>query len=272
MKIQIRNGTAVIEGYVNAVERFSKVLYDTRGKFIERIMPNVFSKALKRNNDILTLLNHEEDKVLARTSDGTAELFEDNIGLKAKVIVSDKELIKKAKECKLRGWSFGFIANSEERVTNSDGLEERTITDLDLLEVSIIDEKKTPAYYGTSIELREDGAKVVEFRAEFDENLELVNDEDSSDDVKELTYNEKYELLSKKVYESSEAWLKDFDNEFAFVVFYDENQTYKIPYTIEGDEVKFDMDNKIKVKLQYVEERVDIYKYRNRLNRLKISY
>lgn len=30
MKIQIRNETAIIEGYVNAVERFSKVLYDTR--------------------------------------------------------------------------------------------------------------------------------------------------------------------------------------------------------------------------------------------------
>ena len=55
MKIRIRNETATIEGYVNAVERFSKVLYDTRGKFIEKIMPNAFAKALEKNSDVLAL-------------------------------------------------------------------------------------------------------------------------------------------------------------------------------------------------------------------------
>ena len=108
MKIQIRNETATIEGYVNAVERFSKVLYDTRGKFIEKIMPNAFAKALEKNSDVLALLNHDYDRVIARTGDGTAKLYEDNIGLHAKIEVSDKELIKKAQEGKLRGWSFGF--------------------------------------------------------------------------------------------------------------------------------------------------------------------
>ena len=97
MKIQVRNGVAIIEGYVNAVERFSKVLYDTRGKFIERIMPTVFAKALEKNSDVPTLLNHNYDKVLARTGDGTATLTEDNIGLKARIQVTDKELIEKAK-------------------------------------------------------------------------------------------------------------------------------------------------------------------------------
>ena len=146
MKIQIRNGTAIIEGYVNAVERFSKVLYDTRGKFIERIMPNVFSKALERNKDVLTLLNHDYNRVLARTSDGTAILTEDNIGLRAKIQVTDAELIDKAKAGKLRGWSFGFRANKQERSTNDAGLEERTIRELELIEVSVLDDKKSPAY------------------------------------------------------------------------------------------------------------------------------
>ena len=273
MKIQIRNGTAIIEGYVNAVERFSKPLYDTRGKFIERIMPSVFQKALERNNDVLTLLNHDHEEVLARTKDGTAELIEDNIGLKARVQVSDETLIKKAKDGKLRGWSFGFIANKEERTVNEEGLEERTIRDLDLIEVSIIDDKKTPAYYGTSIEMRDNNTKIIEFRAEFDSDTELIDEDKSSESETKLTYNEKYELLRNGLREKveDEAYMNDFDEENVYVNFYEENQVYKIPYKLNGDDVQFNFGNKIKVKMEYVEQRNDAYKYRNRLNRLKIN-
>ena len=37
MRIEIRNDAVLIDGYVNAVERDSKVLCDRNGKFIERI-------------------------------------------------------------------------------------------------------------------------------------------------------------------------------------------------------------------------------------------
>ena len=37
MKVEVRNDKIIIDGYVNAVERESKVLYDTRGEFIEKI-------------------------------------------------------------------------------------------------------------------------------------------------------------------------------------------------------------------------------------------
>ena len=178
MKVQIRNGVAIIEGYVNAVERFSKVLYDTRGKFIERIMPKVFEKALEKNSDVLALLNHDYDRVLARTSDGSAKLTEDNIGLRAKIEVTDKTLIEKAKQGKLRGWSFGFRANKEERSMNSEGLEERTIRDIDLIEVSVLDDKKSPAYYGTSIELRDNETFVIEYRYSDDEKTEIVEEKE----------------------------------------------------------------------------------------------
>jgi len=176
MKIQIRNGTATIEGYVNAVERFSKVLYDTRGKFIERIMPNVFARALERNKDVLTLLNHDYDRVIARTGDGTAELCEDNIGLRAKIQVTDKELLDKAKKGQLKGWSFGFRAIKQERNANSEGLEERTIRELELIEVSVLDNKKSPAYIGTSIELRDDETFVIEYREGLEEETEIISE------------------------------------------------------------------------------------------------
>ncbi len=56
MKIQVRNDKVIIDGYVNAVERYSKTLCDKNGYFIERIMPNVFSRAIEKNPSIKVLL------------------------------------------------------------------------------------------------------------------------------------------------------------------------------------------------------------------------
>lgn len=175
MKVEIRNNKIVIDGYVNAVERESKVLYDTRGEFIEKIKAGVFQKALERADNVRVLLDHEQDRELADTKSGKAKLYEDNIGLRAIVEIDDSEVIEKARTNKLRGWSFGFLCNKEDRKTNEDGIEERIVRDLDLLEVSIIDDKKYPAYIGTSIEMRDDKVRIAEYR----------NEEFSSDDIKE---------------------------------------------------------------------------------------
>ena len=142
MRMEVRNDRIVIDGYVNAVERESKVLYDTRGEFIEKIRAGVFQKALERADNVKVLLDHEKDRELADTKSGKAKLYEDNIGLRAIVEIEDAEVIQKAKDNKLRGWSFGFLCNKEDRKTNEDGIEERTVRDLDLLEVSIIDDRK----------------------------------------------------------------------------------------------------------------------------------
>ena len=160
MHIEIREDSVVITGYVNAVERYSKPIKESlHGKvrtFIERIRSGVFKSALQRNDD--------ENRELATTKDGTAILEEDNIGLRAEVTITDKDVIEKAKNNKLVGWSFGFYANSDE--LGQDGNSEtRTVTSLDLLEVSILDDTKSPAYYGTSIEARSENEKVVEYRA-----------------------------------------------------------------------------------------------------------
>ena len=171
MKVEIRNDSVFISGYVNAVERLSKPIRETlHGKirsFVERIKAGVFRKALKRNDNVLVLLNHDTTRVLASTKDGNAILEEDNIGLKAEITITDKEVVQKAREGKLSGWSFGFVANDDEITNEANNPHDiRTVTDLELLEVSILDETKAPAYYGTSIESREGGAKVVEIRAE----------------------------------------------------------------------------------------------------------
>lgn len=172
MKVEVREDSVVVTGYVNAIERYSKPIRERlRGQvktFIERIKAGVFKTALKRNDDVKVLLNHNHDRVLATTKDGTAKLEEDNIGLRAEVTITDKEVVEKARNNQLVGWSFGFYANSDE-LGNEGERETRTVTDLDLIEVSILDDTKSPSYYGTSIEARAEGEKVIEYRATIEE-------------------------------------------------------------------------------------------------------
>lgn len=167
MQIEVRNDSVVISGYVNAVERWSKPIRgNLRGvmqRFIEKIKAGAFKNALKRNDNVKVLLNHNSDRELANTKDGTAILEEDNIGLRAEVTITDPEVVEKAKNNKLVGWSFGFYTNSDE-VAQRETIATRTVSDMDLVEVSILDDTKSPAYYGTSIETRSEDGAAIEIR------------------------------------------------------------------------------------------------------------
>lgn len=199
MKVEVRNNKIIIDGYVNAVERESKVLYDTRGEFIEKIRAGVFQKALERADNVRVLLDHDKDRELADTKSGKAKLYEDNIGLRAIVEIEDSEVIDKAKNNKLRGWSFGFLCNKEDRKTNEDGIEERVVRDLDLLEVSIIDDRKYPAYIGTSIEMRDDEIKIAEYRNADFSKIEIRDEPEQQPEkeVEKIDYSDYEERLKK---------------------------------------------------------------------------
>ena len=172
MDIEVRNDSVVISGYVTSVERWSKPLLANCGgmiqRCIEKIKAGAFSTALKRNSNVKVLLNHDRNRELANTKDGTAILEEDNIGLRAEVTITDSEVVEKARKHKLVGWSFGFFGNSVE-VGNENGMATRTVSDMDLMEVSILDDTKSPAYYGTSIETRSEDGKVMEIRESIEE-------------------------------------------------------------------------------------------------------
>ena len=177
MDIEIRGDSVVISGYVNAVERYSKPLRaNLRGKmqrFIEKIKAGAFETALKRNNNVKVFLNHNKDRELANTLDGTAKLEEDNIGLRAEVTITDAEVVEKAKKNKLVGWSFGFYGNSV-AIGNENGMATRTVSDMDLMEVSVLDDTKSPAYYGTSLETRSEGDPILEIRENIaDETVDI---------------------------------------------------------------------------------------------------
>ena len=197
MNVEVRGDTVFITGYVNAIERYSKPITDTlRDRvqtFIERIKAGVFKTALKRNDDVKVLLNHDMSRELANTKDGSAKLEEDNIGLRAEVVITDAEVVEKARQNKLVGWSFGFYANADEVGAEGDNTT-RTVTDLDLVEVSILDDTKSPAYYGTSIEARcEKGGKRMEVREE------VLNEEQVQEEVQGIDYEQLADLIANKV-------------------------------------------------------------------------
>lgn len=190
MRIEIRDDVVLIDGYVNAVERDSKVLRDRDGSFVERIKAGAFQRAIERAKkmryDIKVLLNHMHDRELTSTKETTTKLQEDAIGLRCKCEIRDSEVIEKAKAGKLVGWSFGFVRLKEDR---SDGdVQHRDVRELELLEVSILDDRKIPAYDGTSIETRSEYVDdYYEIRMVNDE-IEVV-DYTTHDNNHEKTFN-----------------------------------------------------------------------------------
>lgn len=154
MQINIREDSVELEGYVNAVERNSKPLMSRMGKFIERIKAGAFTRALKRNDDVHVLLNHDWQRDLGSTKQGNLELTEDSIGLRAKCTIADKDVMEKAKRGDLVGWSFGFYDRDVKNGVEN-GMLTREVNDLDLEEVSILDRSKVPAYDGTLIMARD---------------------------------------------------------------------------------------------------------------------
>lgn len=170
MQITVRSDSVELEGYVNAIERKSKPLWSRIGQFVERICRGAFKRALERNDDVRIMLNHTRD--LGGQKDGNLELHEDNIGLHARATITDPEVVQKAKDGKLSGWSFGFYDREVEQKRDEDGFPLRDVIDLDLEEVSILDDTTTPAYDGTLVSVRSD-EKTVYYGETFADEINL---------------------------------------------------------------------------------------------------
>ena len=196
LQIEIRSSNeAVISGYVNAVERDSRIMPKGKGatavrSFVERVRAGTFDKAIKRGTPIELRFNH--DKIIGDTT-SNLELYEDNIGLYARAIISDTEVIEKAQRGELRGWSFGFIAEGESWDKEGE-LDRRTLEDIDLKEVSILD--KTPAYFGTSVEVRGEESNVFETRGIVG-SIKLIGKESPRANSLEI-YEKELEILKER--------------------------------------------------------------------------
>lgn len=209
MKVNIREDSVEVSGYVNAIERSSKPLHSRMGRFIERVCKGAFSNALKRGNDVRLLLNHNHNRDLGGIKDGNLELAEDAIGLRAKATITDPDVIKDARNGDLVGWSFGFEdvpGGVEETRDQESGLPMRKVKDLILKEVSLLNRAKSPAYEGTLVMVRDDDS--VEYRAEdFEDEVAVIpgeevreeeQQEEIPDDNKTIDYSP-YEAIIEEM-------------------------------------------------------------------------
>ena len=205
MQIRVKDDDSIeVSGYVNAVERKSRPLKSRLGEFVERIRAGAFKKAIKRNDNVRLLLNHDWTRDLGGTKDGNLKLKEDNIGLRAEATVTDKEVVKKAKEGKLVGWSFGFqdVPDGVERSVEN-GMPTRDVKDLDLFEVSLLDNTRTPAYDGTLVTVRSEDD--IQFQGEplyTEVQIETRDSEQPKqpEEVEAIDYS-KYEQMIKEMRE-----------------------------------------------------------------------
>jgi HK97 family phage prohead protease len=196
MKVEIRNNSVNISGYVNVALRDSRRLPSNRGIFVEQIEPQVFQRALGRNDDVKLLFNHKEDRLLGSQKQGNLMLREDAIGLYAECSINDPEVVEKARNNELRGWSFGFSSISDEWDTTANP-QRRFLKDLYLYEVSVLD--VTPAYTAMSIESRGEESVIVEQRFDVFEKTEKVEKKTSNEVREDIPEPVNYAVFERQI-------------------------------------------------------------------------
>lgn len=148
-------GELLVRGYVNEIGKYSHLL-GGRKQFRERIMPGAFQKALDRGNEIHFLAEHDANRILASTRNGSLTLKEDNIGLYMEARISPttygKDYYTLIHDGILRNMSFGFLPVQDEWQKKNDGTYTRDVSDLKLFEVSVV---TNPAYPQSTISSRE---------------------------------------------------------------------------------------------------------------------
>lgn len=146
----------VISGFAVRFNDQTVILNEWR----ERIAPGSFTRTLKENPDVVMLLAHDSGRVLGRVSAGTLSLREDRAGLYFYLEVDPttpegQTALGTVGRQDVKGCSFGFRVRAEEWDDGGDRLPLRTITDVDLSEITLTG---FPAYPTTSASLRSDNA------------------------------------------------------------------------------------------------------------------
>lgn len=146
----------IITGYAAVFNQYSEVLF----WFREIIRPGAFRQSIARD-DIRALWNHNPDKVLGRTKNGTLKLEEDNQGLK--VTISPPEWAAAEVESIRRGdvdqMSFGFETLEDEWTKDEQGFMQRELVKVNLFDVSPV---TFPAYPQTTVAVRSKEPKTEE--------------------------------------------------------------------------------------------------------------
>lgn len=186
-----------IEGIVNPIGSKSRDL----GGFREIISEGVFTRAIQKageeNRDIFLYFNHNSNNIMASVRSNTLELEELENGLLMRATLPQTTLNRDVHELMKAGviseMSFGFSgAKSEWAYDNEEKLKVRTITDLDLWEVSIVG---TGAYQNTKANTRSleevlEESAVINEEVEQEQIIEDLQEDISEDTPKEIEEDE----------------------------------------------------------------------------------
>lgn len=145
-----------VSGVVNKPEELSNLLSTARGtKFRETVKKGVFAKAIKKAKDINFLFDHDKNKLLASTNNGSLSLKETDNGVEMEANIVETSYGKDAyaliKSGLIGNMSFGFKCLKDSWQRMEDGTPLRVIEDLELFEVSCL---QKPAYSQSAISAR----------------------------------------------------------------------------------------------------------------------
>ncbi len=182
MKAEIRADGVHIFGYVNVPGRESRPVMTPRGKVIEVIEQRAFANALSKAENIDLMVDHE--RTVASTTEKTLDLREDEVGLRAYAIISDAEVVKAAKEGKLKGWSFNMRKVVDEMEERAGKLPLRRVKEFLMSEITLTI-KKIPVYSSTSIEIRAEEEEEIEVRTMI-EVVEVIDKRETKIDYSKI--------------------------------------------------------------------------------------
>ena len=288
--LNVEDDSLVVEGLVNETEKWSHVL-GVRKKFRERICRGAFAKAIDANPRIDFLCEHDTNKLLATTENNSLQLWEDEQGLKMRAIICPtsygKDIYELMKSNIVNHMSFGFRVLSDKWKKLSNGIHERTVEELELLEVSVV---RNPAYPQSAIAAR--GMELVEDvdipdciedeeRTEQDMNETIAQElrtlifkvEELANEVKNLKANEEIveEVETKKEVEEiveetvEETEKEETAKETTEEVKETQEETTKEVETVE-EEVKEETVEEVKEEDKEEDKRsFDLSSYRNRI-------
>jgi HK97 family phage prohead protease len=134
------------------------------GGFREILKPGTFSRSVRNGDDVKALFNHDPSRILGRTKSGTLTLQDTENGLRFRVQLDKnsqqhRDLYCLVQRGDLDSCSFAFVvppggqqwSEGPDPEDASKRIALRTITDVDLKDVSIVTE---PAYEATSVSAR----------------------------------------------------------------------------------------------------------------------
>ncbi|MGE6541078.1 HK97 family phage prohead protease [Bacillus luti] len=193
-------GQLKVSGYVNKTNQWSQTLGKQK-KFVERILPGTFRKAIQNGNEIHFLAEHENAKILSSTRNDSLNLREDEHGLYMEATISDtswgRDYYTLITDGIIQNMSFGMQVLKDSWKKLADGTYERSISDLYLAEVSAV---RNPAYVQSTIQAR--SIEVVE-------GVDIPEENDTED--KQMVA-EKRELTIEEQIKTKKSFIKHLQN------------------------------------------------------------